>query len=199
MPNQRRITFLVIGLGCLLVASALVFAEGLPERAAFTGVIDSGGTRYAPEVGALAPAFSAALADGSTFELAATRERVVVLNYWATWCGPCRIEMPELEALQQAYGERALVVVGINTGEALEDVLDWRDNYALSFPLALDPTGEVSGLYAIRGQPQTFVIAPDGEIVQIYFGPVTRTTLESVILPYLETAFVPLHTQESNA
>ena len=199
MSNQQRVTLLVVGLICLLAASALVFAAGLPDRAAFTGRIDAAGTRIAPELGAQAPPFTTVLADGSTFNLADLRDSAVVLNFWATWCGPCRVEMPELEALQQAYGERGLVVVGVNTGEALDDVLDWRDNYALTFPLALDPTGEISTLYAVRGQPETFVIAPNGEIVQIYFGPATRTTLEAVLRPYLETAFAPARTRESNA
>lgn len=196
MSNQQRVMLLVVGLACLLSAAALVFAAGLPDRAAFTGVVDADGTRFAPEIGASAPPFTTVLDDGSTFDLATRRGQTVVLNFWATWCGPCRIEMPELEALQQAYGERGLVVVGVNTGEALEEVLDWRDNYALSFPLALDPTGEIGALYAVRGQPQTFVIAPDGEIVQIYFGPATRSMLEAVLRPYLETAFAP-HPQES--
>ena len=199
MSNQQRLTLLVVGLGCLLAASALVFAAGLPDRAAFTGRIDATGTRIAPEMGAQAPPFSAVLADGSTFALADQRGRAVVLNFWATWCGPCRDEMPELEALQRAYAGRGLVVVGVNTGEALEDVLDWRDNYALTFPLALDAAGEINRLYAVRGQPETFVIAPNGEIVQIYFGPATRTTLEAALRPYLETAFAPAHTRESDA
>ena len=197
--THKRVTLLVVGLGCLLAASALVFAAGLPDRAAFTGRIDASGQQVAPELGALAPSFRATLANGAAFDLAELNGRAVIVNFWATWCGPCRVEMLELEALQQAYGGRGLAVVGVNTGEALDDVLDWRDNYGLSFPLALDTDGQISRLYAVRGQPTTFVIAPDGVIVQIYYGPTTRATLEDALRPYLETASAPAHRQESDA
>lgn len=187
---KQRFPLLLVGAVCLFAATALVFAAGLPERADFTGRIDAAGVRFAPEVGAMAPAFRTVDADGATVALDALRGRPVVLNFWATWCGPCRVEMPELEALQRANGDR-LTVIGLNTGEALENVLDWRDNFGLSFPLALDPTSEITMLYAIRGQPTTFLIAPNGEIVQIYYGPVTRDTLENALRPFIETAFAP--------
>lgn len=194
--QSKRMGLFTFGVGCLLAASALVFAAGLPERSAFTGRIDADGTRFAPEMGAQAPLFVTTQDDGAHFDLSAYAGQAVVLNFWATWCGPCQDEMPELQALYQRYGERGLVIVGVNTGETLEEVQRWRDRFALRFPLVMDPTGEISALYAIRGQPQTFVIAPDGAIVQIYFGPATRTMLEDVLRPYLETAFVP-RTQES--
>ena len=121
--THKRVTLLVVGLGCLLAASALVFAAGLPDRAAFTGRIDASGQQVAPELGALAPSFRATLANGAAFDLAELNGRAVIVNFWATWCGPCRVEMPELEALQQAYGGRGLAVVGVNTGETLDDVV----------------------------------------------------------------------------
>jgi thiol-disulfide isomerase/thioredoxin len=197
MPPKRLVQ-LVAGVVCLVAALALVARAGLPERADFTGVIDTSGTRFAPEIGAQAPVFRTVAADGSTVSLDALAGRPVILNFWATWCGPCRVEMPELEALQTAAGD-TIAVVGVNTGEALEDVLDWRDNYGLTFPLALDPAGNISTLYAIRGQPTTFLIAPNGEIVHIYYGPVSRATLEDALRPYTETALAPLHPTESTA
>lgn len=195
MPPNRLIQ-LVTGVACLVAALALVARAGLPERADFTGVIDASGLRFAPEIGAQAPVFRTVSADGAALSLEALAGRPVILNFWATWCGPCRVEMPELEALQAAAGDK-IAVVGVNTGEALEDVLDWRENYGLSFPLALDPTGDITMLYAIRGQPTTFLIAPNGEIVHIYYGPVSRATLEDALRPYTGTALAPSHPTES--
>ena len=188
MHNMKRIVYGVSGAVCLMMAGLLVITAGLPERAAVSRHVDEGGVWVAPEVGALAPVFTAQTADGTHVSLVALRGQAVVLNFWATWCGPCRVEMPELEALHAAYGESGLAIIGMNTGEALEDVLDWRDNYTLTFPLALDPDGAVSELYALRGQPTTFVIGPDGRIVQIAYGPATRAMLEAALQPFIGAA-----------
>src|SRR5690606_24264092 len=158
--------------------------------AEFTGRIEDG-VLIAPEVGATAPDIKGATPYGDRLDLAAWRGQPVIVNFWATWCAPCRIEMPGLETLYRAYGPERLRVIGVNTGEDIEDVLDWIENHQLTFPMVLDPDGQIASSYMLRGQPTTFVIQPDGAISHVFYGPVTRHQLEDILRPYLIEYGVP--------
>ncbi len=185
--STRQAALAAGALLCFASAGFLVLNAGLPERALFTGQIIEGERPTAPEIGALAPNFEAETPDGAAFRMADLRGSPVIVNFWATWCEPCRVEMPELQALYDANRARGLRVVGVNVGDAPEDVLDWVDNYGLTFDMALDPRGDISAQYLLRGQPTTFVVAPDGVITHIVYGPTTRSTLEAAVAPYLRS------------
>lgn len=185
---MRRAAYALTAVVLFALALALVVSAGLPERAAFTGHVLPSGHTVAPEVGSLAPPFEAQTVDGSTIALSDLRGSPVVVNFWATWCVPCRAEMPELEALYQAHQARGLRVVGINVGDSVDDVLDWRDNLALTFDLVLDPTSAIADRYLLRGQPTTFVLSPDGAITSIVYGATSQSALEAALAPYLTSA-----------
>ena len=112
-----------------------------------------------------APAFSAVMADGRRLSLAALRGKVVLLTFWATWCQPCRDEMPLFERLHRDLGGRGLVVLGVNAREDPAPIVEFARALDLSFPLAVDPDGKVGAAYGVVGLPTTFLIGRDGRAV----------------------------------
>lgn len=123
----------------------------------------------AVEVGALAPDFTATLMDGSSFSLSEQQGKAVLLNFWATWCGPCVGELPAFPRLTEAYGDR-LSLLAVNCGEDSETVTRFLAETGYTFPVALDPEGEIGALYPTDGIPYTLIIAPDGKISAIQIG-----------------------------
>ena len=121
-------------------------------------------------VGSPAPDFRAATLDGAspgrTKTLADYRGQVVLLNVWATWCGPCRVEMPSIEALHRAYGADGLHIVAVSIDDAGQEkaVRDFARELGLTFEILHDPTGDIQKSYQTTGVPETFVIGPDGVI-----------------------------------
>jgi cytochrome c biogenesis protein CcmG, thiol:disulfide interchange protein DsbE len=123
---------------------------------------------YPVDVGSRAPAFQARAIDGTgrVKQLADYRDQVVIINIWATWCEPCKMEMPSLERLFQMYGPRGLKVVAVSIDETASDdsVRAYARNLGLTFEILRDNTGEIEKRYQITGYPETFVIAGDGLI-----------------------------------
>jgi peroxiredoxin len=117
-----------------------------------------------------APAFSGASLDARRLALADLRGRVVVVNFWASWCRECRPEMPALEGLHRRFGAQGLAVVGINAGETRDTVRRYAADLGLSFPLVLDPSGSINATYGVIGLPTTFLVARDGRAVAFAVG-----------------------------
>lgn len=126
-----------------------------------------------------APDFALATADGGTLQLSDLRGQVVLLNFWATWCPPCKAEMPDLNALHLEHGAaRRFAVVGVNVQESAEQVRAFAEPRELAFPLALDTRGDVStGLYAVRGLPVTYIIDRDGRVADTWQGQISREAM----------------------
>lgn len=136
------------------------------------------GMRLAPdifpvEVGSRAPDFGAlTLAEGDsvhfTSELAG---EVVLLNIWATWCEPCRVEMPSMQRLHEAYADSGLKIVAVSIDEASPDVVrDFQREYGLTFPILQDRSRAIERTYQTTGVPESFVISRDGRIVKKVIG-----------------------------
>ena len=168
----------------LIAAVALLVQSGLPQRAQFTGMISSEGW-IAPELNAIAPPFTRPTLDDNLFNLQNQSGSPIILNFWATWCVPCQVEMPILESLYDTYRDDGLKIVGINVGESHTLIQSWVSQYELTFDIVPDPQEEITALYQVRGQPSTFIIAPDGTIIAIFFGPVSEQRLLSALSPYL--------------
>jgi peroxiredoxin len=184
MISIRRAMMLVGAVACLAAALLIVVAAGLPQRAAFTGYIIPGELPVAPEVSAVAPPFEAVKLDSQWISLGSLRGQAVLINFWATWCEPCRVEMPDLEAIHQKYRERGLRVLAVNLGEPPELIQQWIDEFGLTFDILLDEQQEIAALYYIRGQPTTYVISPEGIVVHIFYGATNREALEAAIAPF---------------
>ena len=133
----------------------------------------------APMTGFLAPDFTLASTDGESVTLSSLRGRPVVINFWATWCPPCRAEMPDLERLWLQNNPEGLVVLGVNQGEREDIVVRYaRDEVGTTFPLLLDTRLEVGALYGVRAFPTTYFVDSDGRIQDIKIGgPLDMATL----------------------
>ncbi len=119
--------------------------------------------------GDTAPDFTADLADGSTFTLSEQSGKVVLLNFWATWCGPCVGEMPAFEKLYKEYGDE-VAVLAVNCLEDEETVRQFIAETGYTFPIAFDVEGVVNMKYPTDGIPYTLVIGKDGTVQKIYVG-----------------------------
>jgi len=116
-----------------------------------------------PKVGEPAPGFQLLDAQGQVVRLEDFRGRPVLINFWATWCVPCRKETPELVALQTEWGETAQIV-GVNYYESAEAVQAFATDFSVNYPLPLDSDGRVTGSYKLRGLPETYFLDSEGVI-----------------------------------
>ncbi len=108
--------------------------------------------------------------EGIEKELTDYRGKVVFLNFWATWCGPCRYEMPSMEKLYKEFKDDGLEILAINLGESAPDVGEFMEEYKLSFPALLDTDRSVSLKYGVRSIPTTYLIGRDGNILGMAVG-----------------------------
>lgn len=139
-----------------------------------------------PPVGARAPAFSLPTVDGGTFRLADTRNRVAVLNFWATWCEPCRDEIPALITLQEDLHDRGLRIVGISIEEnSREAVESFVETFPFNYPLLVEGRSVAEEYGAHFAVPTTVVINRQGRIAARLYGALHRDSLESHVRPLL--------------
>jgi cytochrome c biogenesis protein CcmG, thiol:disulfide interchange protein DsbE len=132
-------------------------------------------------VGELAPEFSRADVNGNPVHLAAYRGKLVLLNFWASWCGPCREEMPRFSAWQQAYGAKGLQVIGISMDDDIAPVKTFLAQHAVRYPILLGDAklGETFG--GVLGLPLSFLIDANGRIVARYQGESDLKIMEAKI------------------
>ena len=156
----------------------LVFVAGVAgckrgEKAMGTAADGKASTKAAPtttapgtEPGAAMPEYSAMNLDGTKFDLASRRDKVVLLNVWATWCGPCRYEIPELQRMHDEYGKRGFEVVGVSVDESgIESVRQFVGENKMTYPVVIDPQGKVATLLDTSVLPTSVLLARDGTIL----------------------------------
>lgn len=148
----------------------------LPEGA------NSTGEAPVAEEGRAAPNFLLETIDGERRRLTDFRGEWVVVNFWASWCGPCATETPVLRDFHEEHADRGIVVVGVNQQEPLEQARNFAERYAVSYPMLLDWTGEVSDGYRVSTSlPVTVVVDPEGVVFLVHRGPVVAGDLEAML------------------
>lgn len=131
----------------------------------------------APIVGHLAPDFTLQTALGETHTLNDYRGQPVVLNFWASWCGPCRIEMPYFERVQMKFNGRA-TILGVNQGESATTVRDFGLKQSIGYPLLVDEDNAVNLRYTINSLPTTIFVDADGVVREVIVGAISQAVLE---------------------
>lgn len=131
--------------------------------------------------GATAPDIKLPDLDGREQMLGALRGKVVVLNFWATWCPPCVEEMPSLDGLHRALGPQGIVVLGVSVDEDASALRRFVQEHRLSLAVLQDPGGrQAAAAYGVRGYPETVVVGPDGLVIESYRGPARWDTPEAL-------------------
>jgi cytochrome c biogenesis protein CcmG/thiol:disulfide interchange protein DsbE len=135
-----------------------------------------------PQVGFAAPDFTLETQDGGTISLADLRGQVVLINFWATWCPPCRAEMPAIQQVYDQYRERGFTVLAVNQQEGATQVGPFADQMGLTFPILMDRDGSVSARYQVNGLPSTFFVDRAGVVQNVTLGgPMTAAFIESQV------------------
>jgi len=197
-PQRRReysgagSTLGVAALIIVAVGVAIWFFElrtggtGVPAAEEGFGIIDlpaalnATGNAPAAAVGRAAPNFRLRSLDGGEATLAGFRGRYVLLNFWASWCGPCRAETPLLQSYTEEHPD-GMLVVGVNQQENESAARSFVEEFGVTYPQLLDPAGQVSSGYRLsRGLPISFLIDPEGVVVRIHIGQVKAEQLEEL-------------------
>jgi cytochrome c biogenesis protein CcmG/thiol:disulfide interchange protein DsbE len=162
----------------LAIATAIVLPlAGLLALLGFGFTVEP---RYVPSpmLGRRAPDFALELFDGGILKLADLRGRVVVVNFWASWCVPCREEARVLEAAWRRYAG-PVTFVGVNTQDQEEPARAFLREFGISYPNGPDPAGRITIDYGVWGIPETFVLDPEGRITYKHVGAIDPRTLEA--------------------
>lgn len=133
-----------------------------------------------------APDFSLPALSGETVRLNDLKGQVVLVNLWATWCPPCKAEMPVIDAFYKAHQAAGFTTLMVNMQEDGTTVSDFIKANGLSFPVLLDGQGELMNLYGVRGLPATFILDRNGQVRYIQSGAITEAELEAAVTPLLQ-------------
>lgn len=164
---MKRYLLLVFGLAlgaCGGAGTPSLSTPGAPATIAVASqILKDAGQSVIPNVGEAAPDFAFTMADGVTYKLSELHGKKVLLNFWATWCGPCRSEMPDI---QKAIGESggAVVVLGVNKAEDMSVIAPFAQELNVTFPLITNPKGDIAARYAAQLLPTSYFINSDGTI-----------------------------------
>jgi peroxiredoxin len=184
MRNPKRSnTILIFAAVFILLAGAgwiwISRADTSTEEAGMTSV---------PYKGFLAPDFRLSTANGETIQLSDLRGKAVMVNVWASWCGPCRAEMPALERVYQDYRQQDFEILAVNSTiqDSPQNALSFAAEYGLTFPILFDHDGLVTKQYEVQALPSTFFIDAHGIIQEVVVGgpmseALLRTRIEKLI------------------
>lgn len=175
---KRRLAYVFI----LLLGLAWILLSADKNAASFAGTV------AAPQVGFLAPDFSLPTPNGDSIRLSDLRGQAVLVNLWATWCPPCRAEMPAIEKIYNEYKDDGLVVLAVNMTyqDSASAVMPFVQEHGLTFPILLDESATVGRAYQLRSLPSSFFITREGIINEVVIGgpmaeALLRTRVEKIL------------------
>ncbi|MEI8147496.1 MAG: TlpA disulfide reductase family protein [Actinomycetes bacterium] len=172
--KSRVIAILGVAATMLVVATSLFFATRQPAKDA--------NELPSPLIGHVAPAIAGTTLRGQSFNLADYRGQLIVVNFWASWCGPCKSEGPELSTLaweqQQTHGA---TVVGVVFNDSTSAARDFEKNYGSLYTSVIDTKGEIANAYGVTSPPVTYIIDRSGHIAAAFLGETTSSQLTAAL------------------
>ena len=177
--SPKLIPMLLLGLGFLLISASLILIfRDTPPPSDLSAV--------PVKVSYSAPELELSDTAGNPASLAGYRGQVVLVNLWATWCPPCKAEMPALEAFYRKHKDEGFIIVAINDGDPTPDVVQFVQDYGLSFPVWLDPKYVATEqAFKTLNLPSSFVIDRDGMVVLSWVGGINSRNLEKSVTPII--------------
>lgn len=182
--KNRSMGMLLIGGG--LVVFAVIAALLIANQEEPPQIPAAGGSVIPASVSFPAPELELTDLAGSPVSLADYQGTVLLVNNWATWCPPCREEMPVLDAYHQEHAGKGFSIIAVDAGEAPADVRRYAESMALSFPVWLDPDMEAIAAFRNTGLPSSYVVDREGQVVLAWSGAISREMLEKYVTPILE-------------
>ncbi len=180
--NDSIRSYILMGIGAVIITiSVALYKISTPAVIAEEEAVETIVYKVAPVKGALAPDFELQSLSGETVRLSDHQGQVVLVNFWATWCGPCKIEMPAIQDRYERYSPD-LVVLAVNVAELPETVADFIEELQLTFDPLLDPNYEIETLYRIVGYPSSFFVDKDGVIQAVHIGFMTEGQLDGYLI-----------------
>jgi cytochrome c biogenesis protein CcmG/thiol:disulfide interchange protein DsbE len=176
---SRLIPWVLIGVGLIIIGLAAT-------RVLTSGNISADYSVVPSVVNFPAPKIKLNDLNGTQINIADYRQQIVLLNNWATWCPPCKAEMPTLLRYFNAHSNQGFILIGIDAGDSSMDVAKFVDEYGLTFPILLDPTKKSLVAFHNDSLPSSYVIDRNGNVVLAWTGPINRAMLEKYLTPLLE-------------
>ncbi len=180
MGTSQIIPLALIGLG-LIVIGVVVLNGLLNQNATDTQI-----TVVPAKVNFPAPKLSLNNLDGELVSLAQYQQEIVLVNNWATWCPPCKEEMPILVDYYKNHLKQGFVLIGIEAGDPADQVEKFVKEYGISFPVLLDPDTKALIAFENESLPSSYVIDRKGNVILAWTGPISRAMLEKYVTPLLE-------------
>jgi peroxiredoxin len=184
-PEALRKDILVLLAGLAIGAGLGIFIFyliGINDPSLRLPVLTSGrNLPDSPAVGKPAPDFELQSLSETQFRLSDLSGKVVLINFWASWCGPCRLEMPAIQARYLQHPDE-LEVLAINFDEPIEDVRAFVDELGLTLPVLLDPGAAVQDLYRVRGYPTTYMVDAQGVVRVVHIGFMSEKQLDAYLV-----------------
>jgi peroxiredoxin len=179
--NQRKTPFWPFGLGFLLLIVALFFIPQKKNNATPPDEFSS----IPAEVNYAAPELALENLNGETESLTDYRDKVVLVNNWATWCPPCKAELPTLVAFYNEHATEGFLIIGIEAGESASEVAPFAEQYQITYPVWLDPNNLSGRAFGNSNLPNSYVIDRTGTIRLAWTGQISREMLERYVTPLL--------------
>lgn len=182
-PNLLWVGLLVI----IVIIGGVFFGLNSASEDGNTASTTASDLAPAPVAGHPAPDFTLRNLDGQEVNLSDFRGQPVIINFWATWCGPCRVEMPHFQEAYNAHQDDGLVILGVNLTErdSVDAVPGFLEEFGLTFPIVLDEAGEVADTYKAFGQPASVFVNKDGVVHEVFYGPVNKAFIDERVAQLL--------------
>jgi peroxiredoxin len=186
--RPQLVAMVLVGAGLLILGSLALILLPKPDAAAnpSTGLSGSQPSNIPAQVDYAAPELTLKDLSGATVSLADYQDKVVLVNNWATWCPPCKAEMPTLLAYYEAHKSQNFMIIAIEAGEPDADVAAFVKDYGLTFPVWPDPGQKSIQAFRNSGLPNSFVIDKTGTVRLAWTGAISQDNLEKYVTPILE-------------